>query len=369
MRKHHPKNERIKRDYLDYLREAKGRSRQSQDQTMAALSAFESSTKHKDFALFHVEQAKAFKRHLQDHRNAENGKPLATATIHARLMAVKAFFQWLPGREGYKRLNYADAEYFNLSAGEARVATTRRAAGRPVPTLAMIRHVIDRMPNATDIERRNRALIAFTIVSGARDNAIASLRLRHVSLADRAVLHEPREGVRTKFSKTIRTNFFPVGEDLVGVVADWIDHLNNTMLFGPDDPLFPATELGLDEANGFRPVGLTRSFWTSAEPIRRIFRQAFTAAGLPYHNPHSFRHSLARLRYELKLTPEAWKAWSQNLGHDSDATTLNAYGEVPTHRQAELLADLRHGQPRAAADLSDDEIVRRAAEIWARRAG
>jgi hypothetical protein len=35
------------------------------------------------------------------------------------------------------------------------------------------------MPVETAIERRDRALIAFTILTGARDGAIASLKLKH----------------------------------------------------------------------------------------------------------------------------------------------------------------------------------------------
>jgi hypothetical protein len=31
------------------------------------------------------------------------------------------------------------------------------------------------------------------------------------------------------------------------------------------------------------------------------------------------------------------KAWSQNLGHADVLTTFTSYGEVPTHRQCELI--------------------------------
>lgn len=125
---------------------------------------------------------------LQDCRNAETGKPLATATLHARLMAVKKLFKFLIGRRGYRRIIASDLEYFNLTAGEARIATAPRAATRPVPSLAMIRRVVEMMPARTDIEKRDRALIAFAIVSGARDNAIASFHLKHVDPAGKAVI-------------------------------------------------------------------------------------------------------------------------------------------------------------------------------------
>lgn len=46
------------------------------------------------------------------------------------------------------------------------------------------------MPAKTDLERRDRALIAFALLSGARDNAIASLSLRHVDVARRRVYQD-----------------------------------------------------------------------------------------------------------------------------------------------------------------------------------
>ncbi len=366
MPKLNPKNERIKRDYAIYLADAKGRSRQTVEQALAAIADFEKSTGHRDFALFRIEQARSFKQRLQDCRNAETKAPLATATIHARLMAVKAFVQWLVGRSGYRKLTYGDAEYFNLTTKDARIATAKR--DRPAPTLDMIRRAVDAMPNGTDIERRDRALIAFAILSGARDNAIASFRLKHVDMAAHTVAHEPRDGVRTKFSKTDVTWFFPVGDDLQSIFGDWIGHLRDHLLFGPDDPLFPSTEQGLDAEGAFAPKGLTRECWTTAEPIRRIFRQGFTAAGLPYFNPHSFRKTLAVLAHDFCTTLEDHKAWSQNLGHDDLDTTFRNYGEVPARRQAAIFTELRHGRPRNPGGMTDQEILSCAAELYRRRA-
>jgi integrase len=85
---------------------------------------------------------------------------------------------------------------------------------------------------------------------------------------------------------------------------------------------------------------LSRAPWSGAARIRRIFRAAFAAAGLPYAKPHSFRDTLARLGERLCRTPEEWKAWSQNLGHESEATTFVGYGHVPQHRQAEIIKTL-----------------------------
>jgi len=63
-----------------------------------------------------------------------------------------------------------------------RVARARRE--QRVPTLEQIRHVLATMPTGSEIERRNRALIAFTLLTGARDGAIASLKLKHIDITE-----------------------------------------------------------------------------------------------------------------------------------------------------------------------------------------
>jgi integrase len=46
------------------------------------------------------------------------------------------------------------------------------------------------MPSDTELERRNRALIAFAVLTGARDSAIATLRLKHVDLVAGSVYQD-----------------------------------------------------------------------------------------------------------------------------------------------------------------------------------
>jgi site-specific recombinase XerD len=182
MTNHNADNERIKRKYFAYLKEAKRHSEPTVDASAKALNRFEVHTKYRDFKAFHVEQAMAFKKHLAEQRGQQSGEKLSKATLHATLTQLKRFFQWLAWQPGYKsRFQYCDAEYFNLSDKDTRIATAHRE--QPVPTLQQIKHVIAGMPANTDIERRNRALIAFTLLTGARDSAIASMKLKHVDLS------------------------------------------------------------------------------------------------------------------------------------------------------------------------------------------
>ena len=161
MRKHHPKNERIKRQYLACLEEAKRMSTSSADQVAAAIALFEASTGWRDFGAFHIERARKFKRLLADAINPETGKPLAKATAYSRLMALKAFFLWLAGQPGYKsRLTYSDADYFNPSNHDGRIAKATIARPAPTPRNRFV-HALAAMPGELDIEKRDRAVVAF----------------------------------------------------------------------------------------------------------------------------------------------------------------------------------------------------------------
>jgi len=144
------------------------------------------------------------------------------------------------------------------------------------------------MPGTTDIERRDRALIAFTILTGARDGAIASFKLKHIDVDEGRIDKDARH-VQTKFSKSFVTAFFPVGDDIRAVVVDWVNYLQRDKLWGLDDPLFPATKVAVGAGLRFEAAGLDRKHWSNAGSIRAIFKDAFASVGLPYFNPHSFR--------------------------------------------------------------------------------
>ena len=338
MKNYHATNERTKRRYFTYLKEAMRYSDDSIDAAAKALARFEEYTRYRDFKAFHFKQAVSFKNRLASETNSRTGKPLSKATRHSTLGHLKKFFHWLAGQPGYKsRLQYSDADYFNLSEKDVRIATARRD---PVgPTLEQVKHVLSLMPASSHLQQRDRALIAFTILTGARASALASLKLKHVDLDRNCVLQDARE-VKTKNSKTFTTYFFPVGDDILDVLLEWVQFLRASLLWGDDDPLFPSTRVALGESQQFEAVGLARAHWRTTTPIRKIFRQAFERAGLPYFNPHGFRNTLVRLGQLRCKTPEEFKAWSQNLGHNDVTTTLTSYGQVGGHRQGEIIRGL-----------------------------
>ena len=368
MTEHNAANERIKRQYFAFLKEAKRHSEPTIDAAAKALDRFERFTRYRDFKLFHCEQAIAFKRNLAEEKAHKSGEVLSKATLHSTLTHLKRFFEWLAREPGYKsRLRYSEAEYFNLSENDTRIAKARRE--QKTPTLEQVKHVIECMPSGSDLEKRNRALVAFTSLTGARDSAIASMKLKHVDLGADCVHQDARE-VRTKFRKTFTTYFFPVGTDVRLIVADWINYLREIRLWSNDDPLFPATQVSLGTSGQFEASGLGRHHWSNATPIRLIFREACTRAGVPYFNPHSVRNTLVQLCEKLCKSPEEFKACSQNLGHEKALTTFLSYGEVSGRRQGEILQSLKVGHSPASPDVDEiaAAVVRKLEESRARTA-
>ncbi|WP_411817362.1 tyrosine-type recombinase/integrase [Hyphococcus sp. DH-69] len=338
MLKINSKNERIKRKYLNWLEDARRKDVKTTTQVAAAISLFEQSTGNRDFTAFHFEQARKFKRDLEKATNEKTGKPLSETTIRSRLQILKAFIEWLSDQPGYKsKVDFTDAAYFSPSGRQDRIAAASRE--KPFPSLAQIRHVITTAPDETSIEKRDRALIAFAILTGMRDAALASLPVGKVNMARREVFQDARV-VNTKNSKTMKTFFFPVGDDFVKIIEEWVAYLKTELLFAETDPLFPKTETGLNEDGVFAALGLTREYWTDASAIRRIFRERFEVSGLSYFHPHSFRKTLAHLAYDLNLGLRDSKAWSQNLGHEKADTTWTSYGTLPDHQTGEIMAGL-----------------------------
>ncbi len=342
------KNDRLKHRYFEYLKESRQLDPQSVAAEAKALERFEEHTGWRDFGRYRTEMAVAFKRDLAKQTNVRTGKPLSKATVYSTLTALRKFFTWLADQRGYRaRITVTSADYFKASLKDRTIAKARSVDR--VPTLEQIRMVLATMPRGTPVERRDRAIVALAILIGARDDALASLRLKHVDLAEGRVFQDGRE-VRTKFGKSIESYFFPVGADVEAMFREWVDYLETELGFGPDDPLFPPVKMGVDENGNFAPVGFERRCWANAAPIRSLFKRVFTAAGMTYFNPHSFRKTLMQLLLELGLGEAGLVAWSQNLGHDDVNVTLNSYGALPVHRQRDVIRG-------AAQAKEDDEIA------------
>lgn len=328
MNRKNSKNERIKRDYFHYLKQALGRSDSTIRQTAISLTRFEEVSRMRDFKTFDQIQAVAFKENL-----AKSG--LAPATTLSTLNNLKHFFGWLALQPGFKRaIKLGDIDYLSLPEKVVRAASA--PSEKSFPTLPMVEKVVAAMPNETAIEKRDRALVAFTAITGIRDGALVTLKLKHFDRARKLVLQNPNE-VATKFSKRIDTFLFPLNDSFETIFLGWIGYLRDEELFSEHDPLFPKTMLAHDDDQCFKAAGLSREHWANASPVREIFKNAFRNAGLKEFTPHRFRNMIVSEMYRRELTVPAFKAWSQNLGHEGAMTTLTSYGKIGIEEQGRLV--------------------------------
>lgn len=338
MKKNSTNNVRILHEYIKYLSEAKRLDQSTIDGVMKSINRFEEYVGYIDFNKFKAKHAIGFKKYLFTQKSMATKDKLSKATVLTATRHIKSFFQYLATQKGYRgKINYSDIEYFNLSEKDTRIANAKRP--KKVATIEQIIQTLEMMPCSTVIEMRDRALFAFVVLTGARDGAVASAKIKHIDIAEQSFYQDARE-VKTKFSKSFATYFFPVGELPLKVLNEWIDYLTNELGYKQNDPLFPKTKLAHNKNQQFEVAGLLKEHWSNADPIRKVFKRDFEAAGLPYFKPHSFRNTLIRLGENLCRTPEEFKAWSQNLGHESVLTSFYSYGDVPDYKQAELLRKL-----------------------------
>lgn len=335
-------NGRKKRDYREYLLEAKGYDEETCQQAEIAIGKLEVFLKGKPFSCLTKGQVIEFKKWLLLGGSGLAGRPLSRTYVDKILKHCRLFYHWIRNFTGYQSDELALAvEYFQSSKKDRKLCAA--AIRKPTPKLEELRRVVAAMPCDSVLERRDRAVVATLLLTGARDDALASLLLRHVNLDDRIVYQKAPE-VRTKNAKSIETNLFPIGFDIESILFDWIGELVGVHGFSPDDPLFPPILRKSGENGLLVEAGLSREVWKTAHSVRKIFREACSRVGLPYRDPHSVRRTLTQIGQKSCKTPEEFKAWSQNLGHERVTTTLANYGHVEPWRQAEIMEEFRHRQ-------------------------
>jgi integrase/recombinase XerD len=195
-------NEKMKRAYRVYLKEAKKLDSKTIDIAMAAIEDIELFNKRKDFKSFNRKLYIAYKKALSERVSGRTKRILSKATQYGRLRATMDFLHWLADKPGYRsKIDHADVQYLSSSLKDARRASA--AGDRLVPTLEQARHVVLKMPANTDIEHRDRAIMAFLLLTGVRISALVSLKIKHVNLHEKRVFQDGSE-VDTKAAKTGR---------------------------------------------------------------------------------------------------------------------------------------------------------------------
>lgn len=277
-----------------------------------------------------------FKKWLQERKY--KGAPISLCTVSQTLRFLKKFFQWLQVQPGYKsKIKLSDIEYLKLTEKEERVA--HQSTPRKYPLLEYVQNLIKSIQGQTEIDMRDRALISFTLLSGGRDSAIVSLSMGCFDEQSKIVYQDPKRGVKTKFNKYVETTLFGFDKELMEYFIGWFQYLKNKG-YGSTSPIFPRTKViqGLNGNLSFQSSNeVEPEFWSSAGPMRTIFKERAKAAGLPYFSPHCFRHLAILLAAEKCRSMDEFKAVSQNVGHESLMTTIPVYGNYSEDKLSEMI--------------------------------
>ena len=340
MSKYKTKNEKIKRKYFKWLQEAEGYAPATIESIEKALWDYEAFSSDDDYAHFNEKVAQEFKKWLSE-KKLPNGDTITLSTQYDRLRHLKKFFTWLSGQVGYKsRIDVYDTSYLRLDKKLAKIATAPKV--EDYPTLEYVKKLCESIEIKGEIDLRDRALIAFTLLSGMRDKAIITLPLGCFNPSNYEIKQDPTKGVQTKFSKTIVSVLFQFDETLLNYVLEWVKFLREEKVFGINDPLFPSTKVEqmskteyIFEVKGVEPI-----FWRSTSTMCKIFEDRAKSAELSYYSPHKFRHSATRLATDSCRSAEQIKAVSQNLGHEHVSTTLLTYGRLTHYRVRDVVTEL-----------------------------
>lgn len=354
-------NEIMKRQFFLYLKEVKGFSKDSVDAYEGAILLWQECHENKDFAGFGKQQVRAFKSWLKSRTN-RNGEPLSLTYLYNVLRRLKGFFEWLSMQPHYKsKINQVVIEYLSLSKKETRIAIQPNK--RNVPPIEDVIKVIEDIQIETDVDRRDRALICFTLLTGARISAIYSLPIKAFDETNLTVDQNPKFGVKTKFSKRILTTFFPIEyTKATDYFLEWYGYLKNVKRFKPEDPIFPQAviENGTENISYYNTGEVEPVFWADSNSVRKIFQKRFLNAEIPYYHPHTFRHLVVKEFAKTRLTEEEKKAISQNLGHENTGTTFGSYGygHIQEERQVDIVKNIKIGdkEVKGKYSLSESDI-------------
>ena len=330
---------------------------------LADIRRFEAFTDRKTFTEITPAQAAAYRDQLvSGYRVAVGDKRLSASTVRHAASYLRSFFDWVEDR-GRKAVRPSISGYFALPKSLHQSVAPR--GKRDYLPLDVALEAAARLPGDDLLARRDRAIFCLAYVGALRESALISLRLRHVDIVARVIRHDGRE-LRAKNGKDYTISWFPGTEAIWGFVDAWIEELG-ALGAALDDALFPDAQTLREIALGTSKGGAgVRACWApmgSPHAVDTVFQRAGALVGRKI-TPHSARHTMARHGEQTVRTPEQRKAWSMNMGHDSETTTWGNYGKMTEEAQARAMAQTSEDSTLTYEDL--EILVRRLLLVFSR---
>ncbi len=323
-------NEEMIRKYILCLINSKGLSKYTQRIFLRSIRKFNKVIEDKQYSKLTVNKIIEAKTVL--------ATDLKERTFIMYMKQLQNFYEWLSKQKGFKDLS-DKVEYFNLSKKDKKLEYCSKQEFKEYPTLDYVKELINSIPNETDTDKRNRALISFLCLTGVRVDALVSLSMQCIDIDRLIVKQYPRFNTRTKFGKTIISKIFHFDNELVDIFVEWYNYLKDNG-FKKSDPLFPKLKITKDTNNlSFKRSELSKEFM-SATSFRKILSNLCKKQNITYYSPHRYRDLAINLIMSKIPYGEEIKIISQNFGHSDIATTIDYYGSYNPNILVEKLEKL-----------------------------
>lgn len=323
-------NEEMIRKYILCLINSKGLSKYTQRIFLRSIRKFNKVIEDKQYSKLTVNKIIEAKTVL--------ATDLKERTFIMYMKQLQNFYEWLSKQKGFKDLS-DKVEYFNLSKKDKKLEYCSKQEFKEYPTLDYVKELVNSIPNETDTDKRNRALISFLCLTGVRVDALVSLSMQCIDIDRLIVKQYPRFNTRTKFGKTIISKIFHFDNELVDIFVEWYNYLKDNG-FKKSDPLFPKLKITKDTNNlSFKQSKLSKEFM-SATSFRKILSNLCKKQNITYYSPHRYRDLAINLIMSKIPYGEEIKIISQNFGHSDIATTIDYYGSYNPNILVEKLEKL-----------------------------
>lgn len=290
--------------FVDHLITVKGlrpASVRSYRDTMRLLVCFVAHDKGTRITRLHVDDL-TFERVLGFLRYLETERSNHARTRNQRLAALHTLFDYIAWR---------DPEMLDVCQRVAAIPMKRAA---PAETRFLERDEIEALlkglPRDGRLALRDRTLLLFLYNTGARAQEVADLRVKHLNLAEHAIVR-----LHGKGDKWRTCPLWGQTAQLLGSLLDSVDPAPT-----PDDAVFSARGQPLTRFGIYKIVRRHASELDDARTGRTI-------------SPHTFRHTAAVHLLEAGVEINVIRGW---LGH-ADLTTTNRYAEINTRAKIEAL--------------------------------
>jgi integrase len=311
------------------------------------IRELEASFAGKSFAKIKIEDVADFRKRLIASAESDRDNRRSISTVRHCASHLKSFFKWLVDQKGYQSLNRSLPDHFDLPKKfDAKGLVNDE---KLVPTDQEALAMIEGMATDTNKARRDRAMVAAAFLGALRADTITSLKVKHLNVSRRIITQDGQVS-RTKNSKSLQTNFFPLPSIFEDVLEDWQKEVTG-LGFLEDDALFPA-ETDVKPRHSLCQSG-NIPVMNSIHAVSKAFRSASEPLGKRF-TPHSAKHFIGVLGIRRCKTLEQQAAWSANMVHSDMETTRRYYQKLSQDQIDDVFESF---EQTSGSDLAPEDMM------------